>query len=375
MLEIIKIKRDIQWLYNNVRCLLNKSNVETPLSATEWSYNHSVGTGNPYTIDTLVWYEGNIYKCLAENNGLPVTYTEYWENLGPGFKLAEEQSDWNVSTGRPFIKNKPTTTSDFTNDGEDGTSPFVTQEELAEAIPDSQNLDEVLAEGDEAPTRTPKVKEIGLWDTFVAPFDYATLSVNKSNLYFKNKVGAYVASIGSLGIQFYKGIYNFNISIPTLTANRTASFQDKTGVVAYLSDISEATSTEVVYEIEGGTSGTQPTFTGDPLFSGSYVKIGNLVHFQIQVDMDNITNFGTGQYYVDLPFNAKYGYQFKEGCLHDFSSGKQYAIGGHVALGANRLYLTYTASNGQDESFTHSSPITLNVADNFHIAGTYIVNS
>jgi len=375
MLEIIKIKRDIQWLYNNVRCLLNKSNVETPLSATEWSYNHSVSTGNPYTTDTLVWYEGNIYKCLAENNGLPVTYTEYWENLGPGFKLAEEQSDWNVSTGRPFIKNKPTSTSDFTNDGEDGSSPFVTQEELAEAFPDSQNLDEVLAEGDEAPTRTPKVKEIGLWDTFVPPFGYANLSVNKSILYFKDKVGAYVASISLLGIQFYKGVYNFNVSIPTLTANRTASFQDKTGVVAYLSDISEATSTEVVYEIEGGTSGTQPTFTGAPLFSGSYVKIGNLVHFQIQVDMDNITSFGTGQYYVDLPFNAKYGYQFKEGCLHDFSSGKQYAIGGHVALGANRVYLTYTASNGQDESFTHSSPITLNVADNFHIAGTYIANS
>lgn len=378
MLEIIKIKRDIQWLYNNVRCLLNKSNIETPLSATEWSYNHSVGTGNPYTIDTLVWYEGNIYKCLAENNGLPVTHTEYWENLGPGFKLAEEQSDWNVSTGRPFIKNKPTTTSDFTNDGEDGSSPFVTQEELAEAFPASQNLDEVLAEGDEAPTRTPKVKEIGLWDTFVAPFGYANLSVNKSVLFFKNKVGAYVASIGSLGIQFYKGIYNFNISIPTLTANRTASFQDKTGVVAYLSDISEATSTEVVYEIEGGTSGTQPTFTGAPLFSGSYVKIGNLVHFQIQVDMDNITNFGTGQYYLKLPFESKYGYMFREGCLHDSSSGREYHISGHVYANSDTMELFTSDTQGNnlyDFLFTSTEPIPLNSADNFHIAGTYIANS
>jgi hypothetical protein len=88
--------------------------------------------------------------------------------------------------------------------------------------------------------------------------------------------------------------------------------------------------------------------------------------------MDNITNFGTGQYYVDLPFTAKYGYQVKEGCLHDISTSNQYAIGGHVAAGADRLFLTYTNSNGQDSVFDHDSPVTLNVADNFHISGTYI---
>jgi hypothetical protein len=88
--------------------------------------------------------------------------------------------------------------------------------------------------------------------------------------------------------------------------------------------------------------------------------------------MDNITNFGTGQYYVDLPFDAKYGYQVKEGCLHDISTSNQFAIGGHVAAGTNRLYLTYTGSNGQDEMFDFNSPVTLAVEDNFHISGNYI---
>jgi hypothetical protein len=58
--------------------------------------------------------------------------------------------------------------------------------------------------------------------------------------------------------------------------------------------------------------------------------------------------------------------------LHDISTDRQYAIGGHVFAGANRLLLTFTNSNGQDEPFDHNSPITLNVADNFHVAGTYI---
>lgn len=142
--------------------------------------------------------------------------------------------------------------------------------------------------------------------------------------------------------------------------------------IATIGDISNTFSGEVSFTVNGGTTATQPTFDGAPLFSGTYVKTGPMVHFQIQVDMDNITNFGTGQYYVDLPFDAKYGYQFKEGCLHDISASNQYAIGGHVYAGTNRLFLTYTGSNGQDELFDHDSPVGLNIADNFHIAGTYI---
>jgi hypothetical protein len=133
--------------------------------------------------------------------------------------------------------------------------------------------------------------------------------------------------------------------------------------------------TETSFTVNGGTLGTQPTFTGAPLFSGSYVKNGPLVHFQIQVDMDNITGFGTGQYYVNLPFTPKYGYQFKNGCFHDISTGKQYAIGGHVYAGNSQMLLSFTDSNGQDADFDYNSPVTLNAADNFHIAGSYITAS
>jgi hypothetical protein len=132
------------------------------------------------------------------------------------------------------------------------------------------------------------------------------------------------------------------------------------------------TPVETSFTVNGGTLGTQPTFNGAPLFSGSYVKTGPMVHFQVQVDMDNITNFGTGQYFIDLPFPSKYGYQVRSGCLHDISTDKQYAIGGHVFEGQSQLTLTFTNSAGQDEAFDHNSPVTLNVADNFHISGTYI---
>jgi hypothetical protein len=134
---------------------------------------------------------------------------------------------------------------------------------------------------------------------------------------------------------------------------------------------------EKSFTVAGGTTGTQPTFSSSPLFTGSYIKIGKLVHFEIQVDMDNITSFGTGQYYVDLPFPAKYAYKFREGCLHDISATRDYEIGGHVAAGQSRLLLTSMDTQGGtvfDIQFTYNHPITLNAADNFHVSGTYITN-
>ena len=132
---------------------------------------------------------------------------------------------------------------------------------------------------------------------------------------------------------------------------------------------------ETAFTVLGGTTGTQPTFSGTPLFTGSYVKTGSLVHFQIQVDMDNITSFGTGQYFVDLPLPAKYGYDFRDACLHDISTGRVYHLSGHVFAGESQLLLNTTTRSGNsvyDEPFTFSDPVTLSTADNFHIAGTYI---
>lgn len=133
---------------------------------------------------------------------------------------------------------------------------------------------------------------------------------------------------------------------------------------------SSATNT---WTIEGGTDGTQPTFDGDPLFSGTYTTWESMVHFSIDVDMDNITNFGTGQYYVNLPFPSINNYLFSNGCLHDISTGDQYSILGHVLAGSSTLTLFSVASNGKEVPFTHNVPVNLSTTDNFHIAATYAI--
>ena len=132
---------------------------------------------------------------------------------------------------------------------------------------------------------------------------------------------------------------------------------------------------DISWQVAGGTLGTQPTFNGDPLFTGSYVRTGSMVHFRIDVDFENITSFGTGQYYLNLPFNPKYNYMFTGGCLHDFSTGITYVITGHVFAGNPQMRLESTDNSGNSSfniPFTATAPTTLETADNFHIYGDYI---
>lgn len=132
------------------------------------------------------------------------------------------------------------------------------------------------------------------------------------------------------------------------------------------------------WSIEGGTTGAgavQPTFSGSPMFSGGYNKFDSLCHFHVDVDMDNITNFGDGQYYIKLPFPAKNNYILSDGGLHDISTSSEYQVLGHVVAGSDILTLLSIASNGKHVPFTHNVPVTLAVADNFHIAGMYEVLS
>lgn len=128
---------------------------------------------------------------------------------------------------------------------------------------------------------------------------------------------------------------------------------------------------DISYQPMGGTDGTQPTFSGDPLITGSYVKVGQLCHFQIEVDFDNIASFGTGQYYLTLPFVSEHEFFVSNGFLFDASGNDYYTMSGRCAAGSDSLRLYSVASNGRVVPFTYNVPVTLDVADNFVVSGMY----
>jgi len=127
----------------------------------------------------------------------------------------------------------------------------------------------------------------------------------------------------------------------------------------------------VAFTPAGG--GTGVTVDGDA-FYGRYTLIGNLCYFSYQVEFTNITNFGTGQYFIDLPFPTLKPFLTRGGCLHDDNNGDQYHVTGHAEAGSETMELFVSdkvGSNIEDVPFKQGTPITLTTSDTFHIEGFY----
>ena len=146
---------------------------------------------------------------------------------------------------------------------------------------------------------------------------------------------------------------------------------DAANQIATIGDVASYAPETVSFTVNGGTLGTQPTFDGAPLFTGRYIKIGDFVTAEINVEMTNITSFGTGQYFLDLPFTTKQDISFS-GVLHDVSANNYYVMTGIAEAGGDRALLYYSGSNGQLEPFQQGSPKTLQTVDHFSLHGTYI---
>jgi hypothetical protein len=76
--------------------------------STAYNANHTTAAGNQYVIGDRVWYNGNVYQCIANNDAILPTNTSYWTLVSAGFRLRQTPVDWNASTGDFQILNKPT---------------------------------------------------------------------------------------------------------------------------------------------------------------------------------------------------------------------------------------------------------------------------
>jgi hypothetical protein len=89
-----------------------------PYVSTEFNANHATALGNQYVIGDRVWYNGSVYACIANNDGINPTNPAYWTLQAVGYRLRQTPVDWNASSGDYQILNKPTlatvaTTGDY----------------------------------------------------------------------------------------------------------------------------------------------------------------------------------------------------------------------------------------------------------------------
>jgi len=136
---------------------------------------------------------------------------------------------------------------------------------------------------------------------------------------------------------------------------------------------------------------TGMTFTGTgatyPTYNSYYVKAGLLVSFVIQIDFTTVTNFGTGQYKVALPFAPAVGYNHFSGWVWADPNVDPDTGTGHTILNADTsgitttLDLHYLKQSGGANSpireglWIQGTPVALTTISKAYVNGTYIAAS
>ena len=130
------------------------------------------------------------------------------------------------------------------------------------------------------------------------------------------------------------------------------------------------------------------TFTGTgathPTYNSYYIKQGRLVSFVIEVNLSTVTNFGTGQYKLQLPFTPAVGFNHFSGWAWADPNVDPDTGTGHTIINAdtagvtNVLDLHYLKSAGGANSpiregfFVQGTPVTLTTISKIYVNGTYI---
>jgi hypothetical protein len=105
--------------------------------------------------------------------------------------------------------------------------------------------------------------------------------------------------------------------------------------------------------------------------TGTYMKYGKMVVVDLNVPFTNVTNFGTGQYNITIPFPSARHTDIFGGTLHDTSTTSFYTLKGHVDEGQSSVSLWFLSGAAKDEVFDHNSPIILSTTDLFHMSFIY----
>lgn len=148
--------------------------------------------------------------------------------------------------------------------------------------------------------------------------------------------------------------------------------------------------------VSNGTVRYSPTFTATGLeFTGSgetyptynsyYIKAGQMVSFVIEVDLSTVTNFGTGQYKLELPVDPAFGYNHFTGWANVDTAVNPDVTDGHVVLNVDHAGITstldlhYLKQAGGAHTpiieglFLQGTPVTLTTSSKIYINGTYIM--
>lgn len=200
--------------------------------------------------------------------------------------------------------------------------------------------------------------------------------------------GIWVESIQKKSVEYGLGIYSpVDIVLEASNGEFLNDSSNPANQIATIGNINDTVSNGMVrysptFEATGltftGSDGTHPTY------NSYYVKAGKMVTFAIEVDCATVTNFGTGQYKLQLPFTPAIGFNHFSGWAHVDTAVNPDVTNGHIILNVDHagvtdvLDLHYLKQAGGANSgiiegiFLQGTPVTLTTSSKIYVNGTYI---
>lgn len=230
--------------------------------------NYQVSALREYVLGGLDPETGGNLKIttIVDNDSEETTPEDYFNNSVTPIIVLQYEIVFLILNGRTFIFRKNNDT--YGVDETQVVSGDFTEIDITSIInANLQDLNSVLTEGNEAPDKDAKIRDLYLYDDFGSPDGYARLYSDKQSLYFVNKTGESVFQLEKNSLYFPIGAYTYKITTPSITGGRIATFQDASGTVAYTSDIPTDYISEIntgSYELDSNTIGGSTTITFTP---------------------------------------------------------------------------------------------------------------
>jgi hypothetical protein len=238
---------------------------------------------------------GNLkITTIVDNDSEETTPEDYFNNLDPALTVLSYEIIFLILNGRTFIFRKNGDT--YGIDETQTTASDFTEIDITSVInANLQDLDSVLTQGNSAPTKDAKVRNLYLWDNDTDTEYGAFLDGSEGRVNTYDGEGNYLVGLEADRIFHYSNNFLFDVVVPFITEAHTATYQASSGTIAYLDDIPEV----LVSGIVSGdnitvTEGTPGVFTIDGVSQTSFYCTETYLR-------DSVTNtnyFNNGGYFT-----------------------------------------------------------------------------
>lgn len=113
-------------------------------------------------------------------------------------------------------------------------------------------------------------------------------------------------------------------------------------------------------------------YTGNPVLI-EVQRIGKMITANALINFTNVTNFGTGQIYFDIPAGIPNRAHDLAASGYLVDGGTTYTIFGTLSATGNKMYLYHPTSNGGSDTVTYNKPAVLDTTSVINITGVALL--